>query len=194
MPPLSAAAAPPPRPPALGRPPLAAASPAPGGRRRTPPGRPRRGRRCRPRRPRNLSVRPSTSRPPCCTITPSGRGVRMAEETKASGTPHRVWTLVVLLFAVFAVAGPVKMIRTQADSGDGSAAGDTVVMAKLAFAPTTLLVAKGTEVVFRNDDVAPHTVTSQGGGPVDSGVLGPGKSFRLVVSDTFEYFCAIHPQ
>jgi len=109
----------------------------------------------------------------------------------------RVWTVLVLLFAVFAVAGPVKMIRTRADSGGAtgtSSTGDTVVMAKIAFAPTSLTVAKGTQVVFRNDDVAPHTVTAQGGGSVDSGIIGPGKTFRLVVNESLDYFCEIHPQ
>jgi plastocyanin len=108
-----------------------------------------------------------------------------------------LWTLVVVLFAVLAVAGPVKMVKTRADadsSGGAAATGDTVVMAKIAFAPTTLTVAKGTEVVFRNDDVAPHTVTAQGGGAVDSGILGPGKTFRLVVNEPLDYFCEIHPQ
>lgn len=104
-----------------------------------------------------------------------------------------VWTVVVLLFAALAVAGPVKMARTRADSGT-AATGDTVVMAKIAFAPTTLTVAKGTEVAFRNDDVAPHTVTAQGGGAVDSGILGPGQTFRLVVNEPLDYFCEIHPQ
>ncbi len=111
-------------------------------------------------------------------------------------TSRGVWTVLVLLFAVFAVAGPVKMIKTQADEGDSTEAeaGDTVVMAKIAFAPTTLNVARGTEIVFRNDDVAPHTVIAQGGGAVDSGIIGPGKTFRLVINEALDYFCAIHPQ
>ncbi|MEA2828281.1 MAG: hypothetical protein QOG43_2720 [Actinomycetota bacterium] len=110
-------------------------------------------------------------------------------------TSRGLWTVLVLLFAALAVAGPVKMVKTAADtSGDTAASGDTVVMAKIAFAPTTLTVAKGTEVVFRNDDVAPHTVTAQGGGGVDSGILGPGKTFRLVVNQPLDYFCEIHPQ
>jgi plastocyanin len=43
-----------------------------------------------------------------------------------------------------------------------------------------------------NEDLAPHTVTQQGGS-IDSGVLNPGKTFTLTVDDTFEYICAIHP-
>jgi plastocyanin len=67
-----------------------------------------------------------------------------------------------------------------------------VKMAGLAFAPGTLTVAKGSTVVFDNDDTAPHTVTARSGG-VDSGVLDPGKQFSVTVTDGFDYFCSIHP-
>ena len=123
--------------------------------------------------------------------------------------PNPVWLLVVVAMAGLAVAGPVIMVRDQlADragaptvaegaqpaegTAAGAAAGGTVRMAGLAFAPGTLTVAKGSTVVFDNDDTAPHTVTARSGG-VDSGVLDPGKQFSLVVTDGFDYFCSIHP-
>jgi plastocyanin len=65
-------------------------------------------------------------------------------------------------------------------------------MEGLKFAPATLTVPKGTTVLFDNQDVAPHTVTSDEAG-VDSGVIGPGKSFELEVDRSFEYVCSIHP-
>jgi len=110
--------------------------------------------------------------------------------------------LVVLLFLVFAVAGPVVIVweRLGADAGAGAAregagagvGGNTVGMAGLKFQPGTLTVAKGTTVVFDNDDTAPHTVTARSGG-TDSGVIDPGKSFSLVAASSFDYFCSIHP-
>jgi len=107
-----------------------------------------------------------------------------------------VWVLVVVAMAGLAVAGPVIMVRDQlADRAGvpaGAAAGGTVKMAGLAFAPGTLTVAKGSTVVFDNDDTAPHTVTARSGG-VDSGVLDPGKQFSVTVTDGFDYFCSIHP-
>ncbi|MET0833257.1 MAG: plastocyanin/azurin family copper-binding protein [Actinomycetota bacterium] len=123
--------------------------------------------------------------------------------------PNPVWLLVVVAMAGLAVAGPVIMVRDQlADragapsvaegaqpaegTAAGSAAGGTVRMAGLAFAPGTLTVAKGSTVVFDNDDTAPHTVTARSGG-VDSGVLDPGKQFSVTVTDGFDYFCSIHP-
>ena len=122
--------------------------------------------------------------------------------------PNPVWLLVVVVMVGLAVAGPVIIVRDQladdppaaptaaegaqpvaAAAGGG---GGTVKMAGLSFAPGTLTVARGTTVVFDNDDTAPHTVTARSGG-VDSGVLDPGKQFSLAVTDGFDYFCSIHP-
>lgn len=62
------------------------------------------------------------------------------------------------------------------------------------FAPDSLVVAVGDTVVFRNDDVVPHTATRVGGG-WDSGELGPGASWRLVVRrpGAEHYYCRYHP-
>ena len=123
--------------------------------------------------------------------------------------PNPVWLLVVVVMAGLALAGPVIMVRDQlaenaaatpsaaegALAAEGAAAaggGGTVKMAGLAFAPGTLTVARGTTVVFDNDDTAPHTVTARSGG-VDSGVLDPGKRFNVTVTEGFDYFCSIHP-
>jgi plastocyanin len=126
--------------------------------------------------------------------------------------PNPVWLLVVVVMVGLAVAGPVIILRDQladdppaaptaaegaqpvaaAAGGGGGTGGGTVKMAGLSFAPGTLTVARGTTVVFDNDDTAPHTVTARSGG-VDSGVLDPGKQFSLAVTDGFDYFCSIHP-
>jgi plastocyanin len=111
--------------------------------------------------------------------------------------------VIVAALVILGLAGPVKMAREQlasddaqaaADGGDGEAAagGTSVRMAGLKFSPATLSVPKGTEVQFINDDTAPHTVTADEGG-TDSGTLGPGTSFPLVVQESFAYHCAIHP-
>jgi plastocyanin len=102
---------------------------------------------------------------------------------------------VTAIWAAFAIAAPVVIIYRQSrddDGGSAKAGGDTVTMAQIAFKPTTLTVARGTEVSFVNKDTAPHTVT-QDGGSIDSGVLNPGKTFTLKVNDAFEYVCTIHP-
>ena len=116
--------------------------------------------------------------------------------------PSLAGILVVLLFVVFALAGPVVIAseRLRAREGapaaaappGGAGGGNRVGMAGLRFQPATLQVAKGTTVVFDNDDTAPHTVTARSGG-VDSGVLDPGRRFTLTVDDGFQYLCSIHP-
>jgi plastocyanin len=123
--------------------------------------------------------------------------------------PNPVWLLVVLAMIGMALAGPVIIVRDKladrvaapsaaegarpaAKAAAAGGGGGTVRMAGLAFAPTTLTVAKGSTVVFDNADTAPHTVTARSGG-VDSGVLDPGRQFSLTVTDGFDYFCQIHP-
>ena len=123
--------------------------------------------------------------------------------------PNPVWALVVVAMIGLALAGPAIIVRDQladrvavptaaegAQPAEGTAGagagGGTVKMAGLAFAPASLTVARGATVVFDNDDTAPHTVTARSGG-VDSGVLDPGKQFRLTATESFDYFCQIHP-
>jgi plastocyanin len=100
---------------------------------------------------------------------------------------------VVVGLAAFALAGPVVIAARQLDpvrSGAGAEA--TVRMAGLTFRPARLTVRKGATVVFTNDDVAPHTVTSESAG-FNSGILAPGRVFSLAASSGFEYRCTIHP-
>jgi plastocyanin len=102
--------------------------------------------------------------------------------------------LIIALFATLAVAAPIKIVakREPKATSAGAAKGATIKMAGLKFSPATLNVRRGTEVLFDNDDIAPHTVTADSG-PTDSGTLSPGKSFRFVVNERFVYHCSIHP-
>jgi plastocyanin len=118
---------------------------------------------------------PATPRP-----TPPRRGLGVA---------------VTAIWAAFAIAAPTVILYRQSrddDGGGAKAGGDTVTMKQIAFEPTTLTVTRGAEVSFVNEDIAPHTVT-QDGGAIDSGVLNPGKTFTLKVNEAFEYICTIHP-
>jgi plastocyanin len=121
-----------------------------------------------------------------------------------AGFERAAWSVACLVFVALAVGAPVQMARAQANKNTaGKASGSsapsagttgtaTVKMVSLSFQPGELAVRKGTEVVFENDDVAPHTVTAVGG-KIDSGTLAPRKVFKLVVNDPFEYVCLIHP-
>lgn len=64
----------------------------------------------------------------------------------------------------------------------------------LAFLPRTVRVAPGDTVVWRNEDVVPHTVTPDEPAR-HSGDLPPGAEFRLVVErqGLLSYTCLYHP-
>ena len=98
----------------------------------------------------------------------------------------------VVLFAGIAIAAVVTILGRQNQGSSPPAKANTVVMAQIAFNPKTLTAARGSEIVFENKDVAPHNVTADGP-KISSGTIAPGKTFRLVVQQPFEYRCTIHP-
>ena len=94
--------------------------------------------------------------------------------------------------APFVSVAVVTILYRQNQGTSAPAKANTVVMAQIAFNPKTLTAAKGSEVVFENKDVAPHNVTADNP-KISSGTIAPGKAFRLVVQQPFEYRCTIHP-
>ena len=72
--------------------------------------------------------------------------------------------------------------------------GATVTIGDFAFTPPELVVAPGTTVTWRNDDWAPHTVTS-GDGTLDSERLDQGAQFehRFAEPGRYAYLCTYHP-
>jgi len=60
-------------------------------------------------------------------------------------------------------------------------------------ANSTLTIAPGTTVVWRNEDKAPHTVTADDGS-YDSGNMGQGAEFSHTFTQAGEYpyYCAYH--
>jgi plastocyanin len=69
-----------------------------------------------------------------------------------------------------------------------------VTISGFAFSPQTLTVAKGTAVIWTNNDSTTHTVTSDSG-VWDSNEVAPGKTFSFTFNQpgTFPYHCKIHP-
>ena len=70
----------------------------------------------------------------------------------------------------------------------------------LCYDPPSLIIFKGGEVIWRNDDNAAHTVTSgtilEGpSGNFDSGLIKSGQAFSHRFDDAgqYPYFCMIHP-
>jgi plastocyanin len=71
----------------------------------------------------------------------------------------------------------------------------SVSMAGRAFSPSTVTIAAGGSVTFRNDDDRAHTVTADDGA-FNSGTISEGGSWKRTFKEpgTFSYLCAIHPE
>lgn len=85
-----------------------------------------------------------------------------------------------------------KAEETRPAIGQGQSV--LVEIKKHTFDPDSITVPAGTQVVWRNFDSVPHTITSTNG-MFDSGVVDQGKNFSHVFHDpgTYDYYCAIHP-
>lgn len=71
----------------------------------------------------------------------------------------------------------------------------SVSIANYAFAPSSITVAKGTTVNWKNNDSDDHTVTSDGAGPLKSPTfnLGGTYSYTFTTAGSFSYHCDVHP-
>lgn len=101
----------------------------------------------------------------------------------------------IVLFIIGVNSGCSKS-GTSAYGGGGGIlpAANTVSIAGMAFAPTSLTVKVGTKVTWTNNDGYAHTVTSNDGTSFDSGNLASGASFSYTPTKTgtFDYHCTIH--
>ena len=76
-------------------------------------------------------------------------------------------------------------------------AGITQVRIRLVkFSPETIEIKTGQTVEWTNDDLTPHTVTSQGAGDLSSGSIDAGASWRHTFTQAgrFQYYCTFHPE
>ncbi len=99
--------------------------------------------------------------------------------------------LLVLAPAACAPAATTSPATTGTTAAQTATA--SVSMANLAFSPTSLTVARGTTVVWTNNDATTHTVTSDTG-LFGSGNIAPGGTFSYTFNSagTYAYHCALH--
>jgi plastocyanin len=79
--------------------------------------------------------------------------------------------------------------------GNTAQESDIVTLKNFAFIPQTLTVKKGTTVTWINNDSVSHTITSDAGSLLNSGIISPGGSFTFTFSRPMSvaYHCSIHP-
>lgn len=70
---------------------------------------------------------------------------------------------------------------------------DTVILKQMQFSPATLNVAKGDTVIWINQDLVDHDVTSDASNLFYSDTLKVGNSWKHVITDSASYHCSIHP-
>jgi plastocyanin len=70
----------------------------------------------------------------------------------------------------------------------------TVALRGMRYVPATLVVNVGDTVVWKNEDIVPHTATDRGK-VFDSGSIEPGASWSYAANrkGTYFYYCAFHP-
>jgi plastocyanin len=70
----------------------------------------------------------------------------------------------------------------------------TVTLRGMRYLPATLIVNAGDTVVWKNEDVVPHTATARNKS-FDSGTIEPGASWSYAANrkGTYFYYCAFHP-
>lgn len=73
-----------------------------------------------------------------------------------------------------------------------------VVLANIenfSFQPITRNIKVGMKVIWTNKDSVSHTVTSDSGSLLDSGLIAPGTTFSFIFTEpgTYSYHCVPHP-
>ncbi|MCW1970564.1 MAG: CHRD domain-containing protein [Anaerolineae bacterium] len=94
-----------------------------------------------------------------------------------------------------AMSGMKMQVAEEADfSHLGPNATVNIVISNFVYSPAVVTITKGTTLVWKNEDVAPHTVTASSGGDFDSGFMGKGATYSLTLTQTgsTNYFCAYH--
>lgn len=70
---------------------------------------------------------------------------------------------------------------------------DTVIITQMQFQPATLTIHKGDKVVWINQGIVEHDVSSDVKQIWTSGTIEIGKTFETVPDKSFKYICSIHP-
>jgi plastocyanin len=97
-------------------------------------------------------------------------------------------------FCAFSIALLIFAVPTGLQSAAGAPKEHTVIIKDFKFIPETLTVKVGDTIVWKNEDIAPHTATAKGKNPFDSGNLNSGASWSYTVKKkgNYPYYCAYH--
>jgi plastocyanin len=93
----------------------------------------------------------------------------------------------------FAIACLCCLRTSAAESTAHTPQTHTIVIEAMQFSPASLTVRRGDRVVWRNNDLVPHTVTAKG--QFDSGAIAANESWAYVAGTpgAAPYVCTFHP-
>jgi plastocyanin len=94
--------------------------------------------------------------------------------------------------AFAALAG--LLVSATGEAGAPRPATVKVAIEGMKFSPASVTVKQGDTVVWTNNDIVAHTVTSSAGA-FDSKVIPPGATFKYIArrKGDFGYVCTLHP-
>jgi plastocyanin len=69
---------------------------------------------------------------------------------------------------------------------------DTVKIVAMKFVPSEITVAKGTTIIFINNDIVTHDITEEANKAWSSNLLAPSKSWSMIPEKSANYYCSIH--
>jgi plastocyanin len=95
-----------------------------------------------------------------------------------------------------APAAPAATVAPPAQTQESTASVVPVTIRLVKYSPETIEVKAGQTVEWVNNDLTPHTVTSQGTGDLNSGSIDAGASWRhtFTQAGSFPYYCTFHPE
>ncbi|MES2430312.1 MAG: plastocyanin/azurin family copper-binding protein [Bacteroidota bacterium] len=102
---------------------------------------------------------------------------------------HSFLSLIFLLTTI-----SVLNFSCSKDDSGGNTPPNTVNILDDSFSPSSLTVAKGTAVTWKNLGASEHTVTSDTGSELDSGTMESGDTFTHTfnTAGTYPYYCIFH--
>ncbi len=120
-----------------------------------------------------------------CVIHPGMNGTVLVTDSAGSAPPEEAIP-----------ADTIAPDATDAGTAADGASADSfrIDVVDLDYEPRDLTIPVGTEVLWVNTGLAPHTVTAEDGG-IDSGIFMPGESFSHLFDEegVFDYYCTLHP-
>ena len=89
---------------------------------------------------------------------------------------------------------PASLVARAQPAGNVAPAAVKVTIKSLKYSLNTIQIQAGETVEWVNDDLTPHTVTSDGGGELNSGSIDVGATWSHTFNQpgTFAYFCTFH--